>query len=254
MERSLMLQTVTVENVENIAVLTMANNVTNQLSPEMVMEMSSVVNEMKNEAMGLVLCGGEKFFSMGLALPPLLGFKRAAMANFWNHFNQLLFDIYTLPIPTFSVMEGHAVAGGNIVALTSDYRFGADAPKKIGLNEITLGLPVPFLAEMLLKQIVGERVAMHMMYSGAFLSFPEAKECGLIDELHEKELLKEKAMEKVMELAQLEPKAFAIMKENRTQLIAQSYQEKHVAQNEAFLDCWFSEPVQKILHKAAEKF
>ncbi len=249
-----MLQTVTVENVENIAVLTMTNNVTNQLSPEMVMEVSSVVKEVENEAKGLVLCGGGKFFSMGLALPVLLSFKRAAMANFWNHFNQMLFDIYTLPIPTLSVMEGHAVAGGNIVALTSDYRFGVDENRKIGLNEITLGLPVPFLADMLLKQIVGERVAMQMMYSGAFLSFPEGKEIGLIDELHTKELLEEKGMEKVMELAQLEPKAFALMKENRTQLIAQNYQEKHVAQNEAFLDCWFSEPVQKILHKAAENF
>jgi enoyl-CoA hydratase/carnithine racemase len=249
-----MFDTVTLEQNDSIAVLTLNENVTNALSPQMVMELSTALNDIKKDARGLLLCGGSKFFSMGLALPKLLPLKRPAMANFWEHFNQFLLDLYTLPIPTLSILEGHAVAGGNIVALTTDYRFGLDEPKKIGLNEISLGLPVPFLPEMILKQVVGERAAFSMMNEGSFMTFPEASEIGLIDVLHPGEELQAAALAKITTLSHFEQKAFAIMKTNRTYTVARRYEKFSDQQHELFLDCWFSDPVQKILHKAAENF
>ena len=41
---------------------------------------------------------------------------------------------------------GHALAGGALVVLTGDYRIGASGEFKIGLNEVTIGMPVPVLA------------------------------------------------------------------------------------------------------------
>ncbi len=249
-----MFKTVTLEQTDSIAVLTLNDNVTNALSPEMVMELSTVLSEVKKDARGLLVCGGSKFFSMGLALPTLLQFKRPAMANFWDHFNRFLLDLYILPIPTIAVLEGHAVAGGNILALSCDYRLALDEPKKIGLNEISLGVPVPLLPEMILKQVIGERAAFIMMNEGDFMTFPEAKDIGLVDELYSKADLMDKALEKIKKLSQCEQKAFSIMKANRTYTTVRKYEEFSAEQHELFLDCWFSDSVQKILHKAAENF
>ena len=249
-----MAKTITVAKQDNITVLTLNNGVTNAISPQMVQELSGALKTIQRDSGGMVLCGGEKFFSIGLDLPALIELDREAMATFWEEFNQLVLDLYRLPLPAVCAVSGHAVAGGNILALTSDYRFAASESRKIGLNEITLGIPVPFLPDMLLKQVVGERRAIHMMYSGTFISLPEAETIGLVDELHLVEELQQAAVEKVAAMAKLQPEAFAAIKANYTEPIRQRYLEEAEAQNAAFLDCWFSDPVQMGLREAAKNF
>ncbi|MFH2057592.1 MAG: enoyl-CoA hydratase-related protein [Pseudomonadota bacterium] len=73
------------------------------------------------------------------------------MVDFFQRFNQLTLDLYTLPLPTACAISGHAIGGRNILALTGDYRFMAEGKKRIGLNEIQLGVPVPYLADLILR-------------------------------------------------------------------------------------------------------
>ncbi|WP_084456411.1 enoyl-CoA hydratase/isomerase family protein [Desulfogranum mediterraneum] len=249
-----MTTTIQLEQREAVAVLRLTNGPTNALSPALVQEMRGAVATSRQQAGAMLLCGGEKFFSMGLDLPALLSLNREDMAQFWQSFNQLILDIYTLPLPTISVLEGHAVAGGNILALSCDYRLAGSAPKKIGLNEIKLGLPLPLLADLMLKQVVGERVAAHMSYSGEFMSFQEAEQVGLVDGVHPGEELFDRALEQAGTLAGLQAKAFAGVKANRTETIRARYSQQHQADDELFLDCWFSGPVQEILREAARNF
>lgn len=249
-----MAKTIDVAKQDNISVLSLNNGVTNAISPQMVKELSAALKTIQHDSKGLVLCGGEKFFSIGLDLPALIELDQEAMAAFWEEFNQLILDLYIFPLPAVSALSGHAVAGGNILALTSDYRFAASESRKIGLNEITLGIPVPFLPDMLLKQVVGERRAIRMMYSGAFISLSEAEAIGLVDELHPVETLQQAAVEKVAAMAKLQPAAFAAIKANYTEAVKQRYLKEAVAQNAAFLDCWFNDQVQAGLREAAKNF
>ncbi len=249
-----MVKTIEVAKQGNITVLSLNNGVTNAISPQMVKELSAALKTIQFDSEGLVLCGGEKFFSIGLDLPALIELDQAAMAAFWEEFNQLILDLYIFPLPAVSAVAGHAVAGGNILALTSDYRFAACESRKIGLNEITLGIPVPFYPDMLLKQVVGERRAIRMMYSGAFMSLPEAEAIGLVDELHPVETLQQAAVEKVAAMAKLQPAAFAAIKANYTEPVRQRYLQEAAAQNAAFLDCWFNDQVQVGLREAAKNF
>ena len=94
---------------------------------------------------------------------------------------------------------------------------------------------------------------MHMLYSGEFMSFSEAERAGLIDERHPTDQVKPRAIEKVAQLSAFENQAFSAIKENRTEEIKWRYEKNQRAKNEAFLDCWFSEPVRRILKEAAEK-
>lgn len=162
--------TVITEIQKNTAVLTLNNGTTNSIGPDLVEDLSEKLDKIKNEVTGIVLCGGAKFFSTGLDLPSLIKFSRSEMSGFWYRFNHLLLDMYTVSLPTVCALSGHAVAGGNILALTCDYRFAGTDTKKIGLNEIKLGVPVPYLADMILRQTVSEQLATRMLYSGEFLS------------------------------------------------------------------------------------
>lgn len=249
-----MAKTIDVAKQDNISVLSLNNGVTNAISPQMVKELSAALENIQRDSKGLVLCGGEKFFSIGLDLPALIALDQAAMTTFWEEFNQLVLNLYIFPLPAVCAVSGHAVAGGNILALTSDYRFATSESRKIGLNEITLGIPVPFLPDMLLKQVVGERRAISMMYSGTFMSLSEAETIGLVDELHPVESLQEAAVEKVAGMAKLQPEAFAAIKANYTEPIRQRYLQEAEAQNAAFLDCWFSDEIQAGLREAAKNF
>jgi enoyl-CoA hydratase/carnithine racemase len=245
------MQTVITEIQKNTAVLTLNNGTTNSISPDLVEELSEMLDEIRNEVTGIVLCGGAKFFSIGLDLPSLIKFSRAEMSGFWYRFNHLLLDMYTVSLPTVCALSGHAVAGGNILALTCDYRFAGTDTKKIGLNEIKLGVPVPYLADMILRQTVSERSATGMLYSGEFMSFSEAEKIGLIDEIYSTETVKQKAVEKVAELSEFQLHAFSAIKSNRTEEIKKRYEKNCKSKNEIFLDCWFSEPTQRILKEAS---
>lgn len=86
------------------------------------------------------------------------------------------------------------------------------------------------------------------------MTFQEAAGTGLIDEIHPLETLEEKAVEKVLELGAYEAGAFASIKASRVGPVQAEYRAVFREKNEAFLDCWFSEPVRAKLEAAAEKF
>ena len=246
--------TVITEIRENIAVLTLNNGTTNAISPGLVKDFSAALDEIRNEVAGIVLCGGTKFFSIGFELPTLMKFDRAEMSDFWYNFNHLILDLYTIPLPTVCALSGHAIAGGNIMALTCDYRLADSHTKKIGVNEIKLGVPVPYLADMILRQLIGERSATGMLYSGEFMSFSEAEKIRLIDEIFSTDTATQKAIEKAVELSEFQIHAFSAIKSNRTEEIKNSYEKNCKSKNEIFLDCWFTASTQRILKDASQKF
>ncbi|MHB8830111.1 MAG: enoyl-CoA hydratase/isomerase family protein [Syntrophales bacterium] len=242
------------EKQGNIAVLTLTNGVTNAISPELVDEFSKSLREIRKEASGLLLCGGEKFFSIGFDLPALITMNRAELSDFFYKFNTLALDLYTLPFPSVSALSGHAIAGGSILAIACDFRFAASRTGKTGLNEIRLGLPVPYLADMILRQIVGDRAATGMLYGGGFISLTAGAEIGLVDEICPVERLKQASLEKIAGFAVPNPRAFSAIKANRCEAIKNDYEKNGRVKNEFFIDCWFSEATQEALLAASRKF
>ncbi len=248
------MQTVTKEFQDHVAILRLNRGPTNPISSKMVDELSQALATLKGAARGMVLCGGDQFFSVGFDLPEVLKFDRPTMGNFLERFNQLCLDLFTAPFPTVCALSGHAVAGGNILALACDYRYAVSEEKKIGLNELQLGLPVPYLADMMLRHTIGNRYASQMIFSGEFMTFSDAKIIGLIDVIGPPDELEDFTLERLSQIASFPSQAFSAVKANKVDEIKRSYAKNYRAKNEVFLDCWFSDPVQKILLEASVKF
>src|SRR5512137_1705530 len=128
--------TLTLEDHGKVAIVRMANNVINAIGAEVVEELSLALQEVRGRFRGMVLAGGNKFFSIGLNLPELIELDRDGMADFWTRFEDTVLKLYTLPLPTAAAIAGHANGGGAILALACDFRFIAAGRKLISLNEI----------------------------------------------------------------------------------------------------------------------
>jgi enoyl-CoA hydratase/carnithine racemase len=245
---------VTIDRRGDVVVVRMVRGVTNAISKSLVGELARAIEEARGSAGGLVLAGGSKFFSIGIDLPELLQLDRGALDAYWAALNKVCLGLYTLPVPTASAIGGHAIAGGTILALMTDARFIAAGRKMVGLNEVRLGVPVPYLPALVLPQIVGERKATEVMYRGELFEPEQARVMGLVDRVLDPDELEDAAVAWVAELAALPRPAFAAIKRSRTEEVGARFERSGVEKTQEFIDCWFLDRTQDLLQKAAEKF
>ena len=245
---------VIIEAHDAIAVLRLNNNVTNAISPALINDLRTALQRAKTEFKGVVLAGGDKFFCIGLDLPNLLQLGRAEMIEFYGMLNQAVLDLYTLPLPTTCAIAGHATAGGAVLALATDFRFVAKGRKLIGFNEVKIGLPVPGLADLILRQIIGDRHATDLIFNGEFLEPDQAHKIGLVDGVLSIEELEKEARAKIVQLAELPPGGLALAKQHRVDDVRSRYEKMRESEADGFLDCWFKPSVQALLAEAATKF
>jgi enoyl-CoA hydratase/carnithine racemase len=237
-----------------VALLRLTSGVTNAIGAGLVAELLAATRQVRERYQGLVLAGNTKFFSIGLNLPELLALGRDEMFDFWNRFEDLVLGLYTLPIPTAGALAGHAIAGGAVLALTCDYRFMAEGRRRIALNEVQIGVPVPYLADLMLRQIVTGQVAVDIEFASSFLGPDDAKAAGLADEVCAEEAVETRALEKMRELAARPQPAFTFTKQHRIRQIPSQFKAIRQDLNRAFLDCWFMPATQVLLKEAAKKF
>jgi len=242
---------------DGVRMLSLANGVTNSITPALVSELNEVLSELENDSSctGVVLTSeSEKFFSIGFDLPSLFHQSPEGFLDFYRSFNRAALCLFTLPVPTLCAIPGHATAGGCILATMCDYRYIAEGRKFIGLNEIKLGVAVPYLADSALRLICGDRIATEMFYNGEFLDPAKAKEVGLVDAVLPSEELIPKALEKVASIGSYYSKAFRAIKANRIGVVRDLYANNRTHDEDTFLDLWFDEKARKGLAEAIKKF
>jgi enoyl-CoA hydratase/carnithine racemase len=246
--------TVVLETHEKVALLRLANGVTNAIGPVLVTELAALLSRIKADFRGCVLAGGTKFFSIGLALPELIHLDRREMSRFWDAFDQLVLDLYCLPMPTAAAITGHATAGGTILALSADYRLIATGRKLMGLNEINIGVPVPYLAALMLERLVGARTARDLQFKGDLIGPETALGLGLVDKTAPAAEIETLAIDAVHVLAEKPRAAFGLIKRGRADAVRRRFEGVRAEKKEEMLDCWFTPSVHRLLCRAADKF
>jgi enoyl-CoA hydratase/carnithine racemase len=180
------MEMISVEKHGKVLLAKMNYGVTNALNPKVFQELGEILQQVKNdEAVNSLVLGSsnEKFFSIGFDIPKLFEMNRDDFSAFYRMFNQVCMELYTLSRPTVAAITGHAIAGGCILALCCDYRFIAKGKKLMGLNEVKLGVPVPYLPDRVLHALAGVRKAREMMESGRFYAPDEMLKAGVVDEV-----------------------------------------------------------------------
>ncbi len=246
-----------VEYRDRVAIVRLDRPVTNGLNRQLVGELAEALEGVKRDGdvHGLVLASSnDKFFSIGFDIPQLFDLTREDFRSFYQAFNRMCLDLYTLPKPTVAAITGHAIAGGCILALCCDYRFIAQGRKLMGLNEIKLGVPVPYVADCVLRHLVGVRNGRDMMDSGEFYGPDELSRMGVVDQAWPLEQVLPQAVEKAGLLGALPQRAFAMIKRNRVEAVEARILARLEERERFFVDRWYADEARGRLREAMEKF
>jgi enoyl-CoA hydratase/carnithine racemase len=244
-------------NHAGTVIVKLDRGVTNALSLKLVNELGEALQKVGDDADTHSLVFGsanDKFFSIGFDIPQLFDLAREDFEAFYRAFNQVCLKLYTLPKPTVAALTGHAIAGGCILALCCDYRFLAQGRKLMGLNEIKLGVPVPYLADCVLRHLVGARTARDIVESGEFYPPEQALRMGLVDQVLAPEQVLPGAITKAQTLGSSPRVAFAMIKRNRVEMIEAQVRAHLEQRMHFFTDCWYAAKARERLREALGKF
>ncbi|PWU06938.1 MAG: enoyl-CoA hydratase/isomerase family protein [Terriglobia bacterium] len=160
----------------------------------------------------VVITGQGQIFSAGVDLLRVLDGGSVYLKSFLPALKRAFETLFCFPKPVVAAINGHAIAGGCVLALAADQRLMASQAGRIGIPELAVGVPFPTLALEIMRHAVAPRHFRELVYLGATLSPTEAKEKGLVDETVDAEKLLDKALAAAEALAAVPPEVFAITK------------------------------------------
>lgn len=249
------IELVSIEYHGDVALVRLNRGKTNAINLGLTQKLRETLKEVQKTSKSLILCSSnDKFFSIGWDIPELYYLDREGFAEFYRAFTGLQVDLYTLPMPTIAAVTGHAVAGGCILALCCDYRYIADGKKLMGLNEVKLGVPIPYPVDCILRSIVGTRLARTITDFGEFYLPEESLKMGIVDCVTQLEEVVPLCEEKATVLGALPEKARVAIKRDRTEPVERQILQHLEEKEKIFLECWFSREARIMLEEQMKKF
>lgn len=168
-------------HLENkLAVIQMDDGKANALSMPMISGLIAALTRAETEASAVVLAGRAERFCAGFDLRVMMSSPAAAI-ELLRAGSDLLLRLYGATIPLVIACTGHAIAGGALVVLTGDYRVGAAGAFKLGLNEVSIGLPVPVLAMELARDRLLATELVHATLEAKIYDPEHAVAAGYLD-------------------------------------------------------------------------
>ncbi len=200
-----------VKHDNGIAILHMRHGKANALDTELCVALMDALEQSQPTAKALVLTGAGKIFSAGVDLVRLLesdAYRRALLQSL----GQLLDRLFFYPRPVVAAINGHAIAGGCILACAADHRVMIQEAARIGVPELLVGVPFPALALEIMRATAAPYHLQQLMYRGLTCEPSQALTWGLVDELVDKERVLERALERARELATIPSRSFELTK------------------------------------------
>ncbi|MCP4810634.1 MAG: enoyl-CoA hydratase/isomerase family protein [Proteobacteria bacterium] len=132
----------------------------------------------------LLLRGENGAFSAGVNLKEIAALDDAGMRAYLELLDEVPRRLFEWPAPTVAVVDGHAIAGGAIIALACDVRIAEDNPKlKIGLTEVAVGVLFPPMIWNMVNHRIPAHALNRVLLGAALVGPKKAAELGLIDEV-----------------------------------------------------------------------
>lgn len=205
-----MFETVTVDDV---VVLRIAYGKANALDVDLSRELAVMLEETAGAAArGLVLTGTGSIFSAGVDLVRLAG-GRAYIERLLPALDRAFETLFLTPLPTVAAVNGHAIAGGCILAAACDRRVMIDGGKaRIGVPELRVGVPFPPLAVEIMRSAVAPPHFEELLYVGRTYEATAAKAMGLVDEIVPGDALIDRAVQVARDLASTPASSFSLTK------------------------------------------
>ena len=185
---------------DRICFLTLARNderKKNELNPEFLNEITQahLILEKDDGVDGVIMSSiFPKYFSNGLDPIFILSQNDKGRFDLIQHFFKTIIAMYSFSKIHFSLIEGHAMAGGAFLGICSDYRYMSNAKGRYCFTEILIGLPIPAPLIQIIKEVIITKYLRQLTLEAKAYKAKEALEIGLVDYVMEPEELVSKAI------------------------------------------------------------
>ncbi len=183
-----------------VATITLDDGKVNALSTAMTSELTERLDQAESDGAVALLTGRESTLSAGFdlrceqSLWPEMMISGARLAE----------RMLSFPHPVVVACNGNAVAMGALLLNAADYRIGVGGDFRIGLNEVAIGMTLPWFAIELARHRLTRRYFDICTVSGTLLDPEEARAAGFLDALSEPAELHAAALAKASELATID--------------------------------------------------
>lgn len=197
-----------VERRSNVTVVRLRHGKVNALDLELLRALTAVMRDLDgNEA--VVITGAGSAFSAGVDLNRIVAGGKPYVQEFLPALSEAFLAVFEHPGPVLAAVNGHAIAGGCVIAAACDLRMMSLG--KIGLAELSVGVPFPVSAMEILRHAIGPAVG-HLVLTAALLDASQARSIGLVHEVTGPDVLLDAAIDRAEQMARVPAEVFAFSK------------------------------------------
>jgi len=196
-----------------LAVLTLDRPPVNALNPGFLdgMERSLADLAPDDAVRSLVITGAGKTFSAGMDLKEVQDFTLDDQTAMLEALGRLLARLYGFPKPVIAAVNGHAIAGGLLLVLGTDFRI-ASAGAVLGLAEVRVGVRFPLAGLAVVNRELSPGALRRLVLGGNTISAKTAEHVGIVDEVVEPEAVMDRARAVAEDYARIPPETFSEVK------------------------------------------
>ncbi|HSG98702.1 MAG TPA: enoyl-CoA hydratase/isomerase family protein, partial [candidate division Zixibacteria bacterium] len=201
---------------DSVITLTMAHGKANALDLEFCRALTEQFFSLSETDGAVILTGRGHIFSAGVDLKRVLADGAPYAREFLAALDELCKTLLTFDRPLLGALNGHAIAGGCVLAQACDFRVMAQGKGRIGVPELQVGVPMPVYVTEVMRQALSPAHFARVCYRGHTYTPGRALELGLVDALAEPEELMSVAQAEAAALAALSSAAFRLCKRQRS--------------------------------------
>lgn len=240
---------------DEIALLLLHGGKANAMTAELLDKIEQLVDDFeRSPARAGVLTGYDKYFSAGLALPALIDLDRVTLRAFMDRFSRAMLRVFACEKPIVAAINGHAIAGGCVLALMCDVRVMVDDRDiVIGLNESQLGIGLPPVVLEPLRAQVSPEHLVDIAMRGELMTPALAEERKLVHAVAPRDTVMLVAETNARILSAVGERAVRQIKRALRAPVIDAISARHATETEAWLDTWFSDEAQQRLRAAVAR-
>lgn len=198
----------------DIAILTMVHGKANAFDLEFSSALAAALDDLsRSKAAAIVITARGAIFSAGVDLLRVTSGGATYLDEFLPAVSRTFETAFACPKPVVAAINGHAFAGGCILALAADRRLMTRGTARIGMPEVLVGVPFPTVPLEIARYAIASPHLAALVYSGETLLPDAALERGVVDAVVGGDALLDQALAAASKLAALSPAVFARTKQ-----------------------------------------
>lgn len=200
-----------------------------------------------------VLSGQGKIFSAGADLVRAIKEPEDYMTRYFPALVELFKSVFEFPKPVVAAVNGHAIAGGCVLAACCDYRLMVANRGLIGIPELLVGVPFPAIAMEVIRSCVNPADFHRMVYRAETFTADRALRIGLVDEVVDEGKILDSAQAVAEQLATIPPDVFLLTKRQLRRPITASLDADASGYNQAVEKNWNSKTTRLRIEQYVER-